>query len=215
MGAPPGPPVSIPPTTTHQAGRAGGLIGSRRIHHTHHRCAHGAGTVVSYTVQERLVQRLSPLRLALLASSPTLGSLVTGRLPRRDGHTRCGTLSEAQISGARLWDTTLMPLKATIVSEQQITVPIPDSGGARTLLITTTGLMEIKLVVNNSQATESYSALLKDPVPGQFRRAIATASIAGIEYGLQTELNNNDARWLITNATAHLAKVTLGSPVPG
>jgi hypothetical protein len=73
-------------------------------------------------------------------------------------------------------------------------------------LTTTTGLLDCKLVVNSNTAFETYTALLTSPVfgPGQFRRAIATASLAGIGYAQAAPAKAGAFQCLIRKVTAQL-----------
>jgi hypothetical protein len=93
------------------------------------------------------------------------------------------------------------PVIGTITSEQSISVPVTGMQ-----LITTTGLLECKLVVTSSSAFETYTALLTSPVlgPGQFRRAIATASLAGIGYVQGAATTAGSFQCLIRRVTAQL-----------
>jgi hypothetical protein len=71
---------------------------------------------------------------------------------------------------------------------------------------TITGLLECKLVVTSNSAFETYTALLTSPVlgPGQFRRAVATASLAGIGYAQANAATAGSFQCLIRKVTAQL-----------
>jgi hypothetical protein len=80
-----------------------------------------------------------------------------------------------------------MPQPANLQSEQSIQIQANGPDGATTMFITT-GLMFCNFSQNNQTGdgfglNETFSALLTTPrlAPGQFRRAIATASLAGID----------------------------------
>jgi hypothetical protein len=106
------------------------------------------------------------------------------------------------------WDNALVARIGIIASEQNVSVPVAGPDGTNTLLTITTGFMSCSLSATAPSVLpigETYSALLSSPVlqPGQFRRAIATASIAGIQYA-QEAAAANTARWLVSKATAQL-----------
>jgi hypothetical protein len=76
-------------------------------------------------------------------------------------------------------------------------------------LTTTTGLLEcgFTAALGAGTVSETYTALLTSPVfgPGEFRRAIATASLAGIGYEQTAEaIGSSGFNCSITNVTAHL-----------
>ena len=79
-----------------------------------------------------------------------------------------------------------MPQQGTLRSPQYMSVLINGPDGANTLFFAT-GLMACSLSQQNQSGgggalEETFSVLLGEPklAPGQFRRAIATASLAGI-----------------------------------
>jgi hypothetical protein len=106
-----------------------------------------------------------------------------------------------------------MPRAGDILSEQDLSLSVKGPDGSNTLFITT-GLMRCGFSQYDTTGApggpliETFSATLSSPTlaPGQFRRAIATASLAWVDGSFQgSTLGTGFAQvWGIQSVEAHL-----------
>jgi hypothetical protein len=105
-----------------------------------------------------------------------------------------------------------MPQQGSLVSQQYMSVLVNGPDGANTLFIAS-GLMRCGLSQNNPTGSgnaleETFAVILDQPQlgPGQFRRAIASASLAGINGAPSQPAapGSSALSWYVTSAEADL-----------
>lgn len=111
-----------------------------------------------------------------------------------------------------------MPQQGSLASQQYMSVLVNGPDGANTLFIAS-GLMRCSLSQNSPTAggdalEETFVVILDQPRlgPGQFRRAIASASLAGIN-GVPSQPaapGSSALSWYVNSADAHLDDETGG-----
>lgn len=102
-----------------------------------------------------------------------------------------------------------MPREVNITNKQAMEVVVGGPDGANRMFITT-GLLQASLSVSDNTSSgsgisqkETFTALLEPNLPaGQFRRAIATASLANVSYFDNDPNQRDGVRWQIEEAEA-------------
>ena len=102
-----------------------------------------------------------------------------------------------------------MPQQVNITNQQTMEVVVSGPDGANRLFITT-GIANGNLSVSDNTASgtgitqrQTFTALLEPALTaGQFRRAIATASLANVSYTDNDPAQRDSAQWRIEEAEA-------------